>query len=79
MTHRISHPLSYRAAIREMLDTEGPYLLDVMVPHIQVGSCVCCTPLLLKHRSYGVTRWCGWELLPWCPTSRCAELGLCHS
>ena len=25
-----------RAAIREMLDTPGPYLLDVMVPHIQV-------------------------------------------
>lgn len=42
-----------RAAIREMLDTEGPYLLDVMVPHIQVGSCVCCPPLLLKHRLYG--------------------------
>lgn len=24
-----------RAAIREMLDTPGPYLLDIMVPHIQ--------------------------------------------
>jgi acetolactate synthase-1/2/3 large subunit len=23
------------AAIREMIDTPGPYLLDVMVPHIQ--------------------------------------------
>ncbi len=24
-----------RAAIREMLDTPGPFLLDVMVPHIE--------------------------------------------
>ncbi|PRW05900.1 acetolactate synthase isoform A [Chlorella sorokiniana] len=32
---RVRHPSELRAAIREMLDTEGPYLLDVMVPHIQ--------------------------------------------
>ncbi|EFN51096.1 hypothetical protein CHLNCDRAFT_33230 [Chlorella variabilis] len=32
---RVTHPSELRAAIREMLDTPGPYLLDVMVPHIQ--------------------------------------------
>ena len=32
---RIFHPSDLRPAIREMLDTPGPYLLDVMVPHIQ--------------------------------------------
>jgi acetolactate synthase-1/2/3 large subunit len=32
---RIMHPDELRPAIREMLDTPGPYLLDVMVPHIQ--------------------------------------------
>jgi len=32
---RIFHPDELRPAVREMLDTEGPYLLDVMVPHIE--------------------------------------------
>ena len=32
---RIMHPDELRPAIREMLDTPGPYLLDIMVPHIQ--------------------------------------------
>jgi len=32
---RIFHPDELRPAIREMLDTPGPYLLDVMVPHIE--------------------------------------------
>ena len=32
---RITHPDELRPAIREMLDTPGPYLLDIMVPHIQ--------------------------------------------
>lgn len=32
---RILHPSELRPAIREMLATDGPYLLDVMVPHIQ--------------------------------------------
>lgn len=32
---RVFHPTELRAAIREMLETPGPYLLDVMVPHIQ--------------------------------------------
>jgi acetolactate synthase-1/2/3 large subunit len=32
---RVRHPSELRAAIREMLDTPGPFLLDVMVPHIQ--------------------------------------------
>lgn len=32
---RVMHPSELRAAIREMIDTPGPYLLDVMVPHIQ--------------------------------------------
>lgn len=32
---RITHPNELRSAIREMLATPGPYLLDVMVPHIQ--------------------------------------------
>jgi acetolactate synthase-1/2/3 large subunit len=32
---RVRHPSELRAAIREMLDTPGPYLLDVMVPHIE--------------------------------------------
>ena len=40
---RVCHPPSHlhvpslppRPAVREMLDTEGPYLLDVMVPHIE--------------------------------------------
>lgn len=27
--------LLFPAAMREMLDTEGPYLLEVMVPHIE--------------------------------------------
>lgn len=32
---RVMHPDELRPAIRKMLDTPGPYLLDVMVPHIQ--------------------------------------------
>eukprot|EP00887_Chlorella_sp_A99_P007132 scaffold2.g7132.t1 len=32
---RVFHPSELRPAIREMLDTPGPYLLDIMVPHIQ--------------------------------------------
>jgi acetolactate synthase-1/2/3 large subunit len=32
---RVVKPQELRAAIREMLDTPGPYLLDVMVPHIE--------------------------------------------
>lgn len=32
---RVIDPSDLRAAIREMLDTPGPYVLDVMVPHIQ--------------------------------------------
>lgn len=32
---RVINPGELRAAIREMLDTPGPYVLDVMVPHIQ--------------------------------------------
>jgi acetolactate synthase-1/2/3 large subunit len=31
---RIFHPDELRPAIREMLDHDGPFLLDVMVPHI---------------------------------------------
>lgn len=31
---RVIDPKDLRGAIREMLDTPGPYLLDVMVPHI---------------------------------------------
>jgi acetolactate synthase I/II/III large subunit len=32
---RVIEPKELRGAIREMLDTPGPFLLDVMVPHIQ--------------------------------------------
>lgn len=32
---RVVRPEDLRAAIREMLDTPGPFLLDVMVPHIE--------------------------------------------
>lgn len=32
---RVFKPEEVRPAIREMLDTPGPYLLDIMVPHIQ--------------------------------------------
>ena len=32
---RIVAPSELRGAIREMLDTPGPYLLDVMVPHME--------------------------------------------
>ena len=32
---RVTQPDELRPAIREMLDTAGPYLLDVMVPHIE--------------------------------------------
>lgn len=32
---RVFHPSELRPAIQEMLATPGPYLLDVMVPHIQ--------------------------------------------
>ena len=32
---RITKPEELRPAIREMIDTPGPYLLDIMVPHIQ--------------------------------------------
>ncbi|KAG7667139.1 hypothetical protein KSW81_000881 [Nannochloris sp. 'desiccata'] len=32
---RVMHPSELRPAIKEMLATPGPYLLDVMVPHIQ--------------------------------------------
>jgi acetolactate synthase I/II/III large subunit len=31
----VIRPEDLRGAIREMLDTPGPYLLDVMVPHIE--------------------------------------------
>lgn len=34
-SRRVLNPDDLRAAIREMLDTPGPFLLDVMVPHIQ--------------------------------------------
>eukprot|EP00879_Flechtneria_rotunda_P010504 GHRR01010981.1.p1 GENE.GHRR01010981.1~~GHRR01010981.1.p1 ORF type:complete len:614 (+),score=177.29 GHRR01010981.1:610-2451(+) len=32
---RVIRKADLRAAVREMLDTEGPYLLEVMVPHIE--------------------------------------------
>jgi acetolactate synthase-1/2/3 large subunit len=32
---RVMHPSELRPAIKEMLATPGPYLLDIMVPHIQ--------------------------------------------
>lgn len=32
---RVVSPSDFRSAVREMLDTPGPYVLDVMVPHIQ--------------------------------------------
>jgi len=32
---RVTHPDELRPAIRKMLDTPGPYLLDIMVPHIE--------------------------------------------
>eukprot|EP00878_Enallax_costatus_P019033 GHUV01020067.1.p2 GENE.GHUV01020067.1~~GHUV01020067.1.p2 ORF type:complete len:136 (-),score=46.36 GHUV01020067.1:789-1196(-) len=32
---RVIKKADLRGAIREMLDTEGPYLLEVMVPHIE--------------------------------------------
>ncbi len=32
---RVLHKADLRASIREMLDTPGPYLLEVMVPHIE--------------------------------------------
>ena len=32
---RVIDPKELRGAIRKMLDTPGPYLLDVMVPHIE--------------------------------------------
>lgn len=32
---RVKDPKQLREAIREMLDTPGPFLLDVMVPHIE--------------------------------------------
>lgn len=32
---RVFKPEELRPAIRRMLDTEGPYLLDIMVPHIE--------------------------------------------
>ncbi len=32
---RVIHPSQLRAAIRTMLDTPGPFLLDVMVPHVE--------------------------------------------
>ena len=32
---RVINPEDLRGAIREALATQGPYLLDVMVPHIQ--------------------------------------------
>jgi len=32
---RVTKPKELRKAIRKMLDTPGPYLLDVMVPHIE--------------------------------------------
>ncbi|KAK9804191.1 hypothetical protein WJX72_000196 [[Myrmecia] bisecta] len=32
---RVIRPEDLRGAIREMLDTPGPYLLDVMVPHVE--------------------------------------------
>jgi acetolactate synthase I/II/III large subunit len=32
---RVFKPEELRPAIRQMIDTPGPYLLDVMVPHIE--------------------------------------------
>ena len=32
---RVVSPTELREAIREMLDTPGPFLLDVMVPHVE--------------------------------------------
>ena len=32
---RVFKPQELRPAMRRMLDTPGPYLLDVMVPHIE--------------------------------------------
>ena len=36
---RVRHPSELRAAIREMLDTPGPFLLDVMVQTIPLERC----------------------------------------
>ena len=34
-SRRVVRPAELREAIREMLDTPGPFLLDVMVPHVE--------------------------------------------
>lgn len=34
-SRRVIQKADLRGAIREMLDTPGPYLLEVMVPHIE--------------------------------------------
>jgi acetolactate synthase I/II/III large subunit len=38
---RVRHPSELRAAIREMLDTPGPYLLDIMVRALPRGLSFC--------------------------------------
>ena len=38
---RVRHPSELRAAIREMLDTPGPYLLDIMVRTLLPGLLSC--------------------------------------
>jgi acetolactate synthase-1/2/3 large subunit len=34
-SRRVIAKSELRAAVREMLDTPGPYLLDIMVPHVE--------------------------------------------
>ena len=48
---RVRHPSELRAAIREMLDTPGPFLLDVMVQTVLLTSVFLC--LWLYNRGQG--------------------------
>ncbi len=48
-SRRVIRKDELRAAIREMLDTPGPYLLEVSAPSVQT-SCVC----VVQHIGCGV-------------------------
>eukprot|EP00884_Botryococcus_braunii_P022632 jgi/Botrbrau1/9052/Bobra.0376s0026.3 len=57
---RVLRPEELRPALREALETEGPYLLDIMVPHIE--HCAAHDPR--RGRIQGCHHHWGWHYIP---------------
>jgi thiamine pyrophosphate-dependent acetolactate synthase large subunit-like protein len=56
---RVRHPSELRAAIREMLDTPGPFLLDVMVQTVPLETWLrSCVHSSGQSTSIVTALWC---------------------